>query len=471
MQVLKWQCEKLNQYDIQTPFAKALVVDGVFLFHTVPYFKGGTTMTKFPLTTADMAKSKDMPTFIKDSVDAWLGSAEYKSMEDNYKYYLGENPRLAALANKVAVDTGMSLNLKPQQNVYSDFFGRITKQHVGHLLKFPLQFRSCCAYPLGPQFDHVIFDILQDAYIQSNSWGLWNGENLVHLPARFFIPIYDADTEQLVCGIAFRRLRDDLPWQYYLYEPDGVTKYCDNGVIQQVTKKMPYSYISRQYNNETIIEPLYTPLELPIKPLYTNSERRSELTKPLRTQINAYDFLKTGYIDELLKSKFIYWLISGYGGQVDELIAIKETAQKLGIIARADNDGNIQPTIIEPPHTSHEKIMHELEKDIFRSAMAVNTDDLAGRASVSDAAILSSQAQEDLKIGIIWNKLKPFIMDIAALAGAQIEDVNYKPFKLSIGEMTDEQKVRGLQGWVDRGVPLKNALKHDPILQRAVFEP
>ena len=31
--------------------------------------------------------------------------------------------------------------------------------------------------------------------------------------------------------------------------------------------------------------------------------------------------------------------------------------------------------------------------------------------------------------------------------------------------MTDEAKSRSLQGWVDRGIPVLQAVKHDPVLQ------
>ena len=103
--------------------------------------------------------------------------------------------------------------------------------------------------------------------------------------------------------------------------------------------------------------------------------------------------MRTAYIDETLKTKFIYWLISGYGSSIEELIRIRETAQKIGIINSDNNGTEVKATTLEPPHNAHEKIMKELENSIFRDAMAVNTDDLAGRASVSDAAILSSQAQ------------------------------------------------------------------------------
>ncbi|MCL2049429.1 MAG: hypothetical protein FWG87_11970 [Defluviitaleaceae bacterium] len=94
----------------------------------------------------------------------------------------------------------------------------------------------------------------------------------------------------------------------------------------------------------------------------------------------------------------------------------------------------------------------------------MNTDSLAGRASVSQAAILSSQAQEDLKIGIIWGELEQFILAVAECAGVAVNRVGYRPFKLCVGEMTDVEKSTVLQGWVDRGVGLESVLGLDGVL-------
>ena len=314
------------------------------------------------VTVGDLRKSGSLEQFLLETVGQWRGSGELRAMQEAYRYYLGENPRLTNLANRVAVDTGVKLELKPAVAVYSDFFGRITRQHIGHLMKLPLAFEPFEALgALGRRFNFTVKSILQDAYIRGVSWGLWNGAELVHLPAEAFIPIYDDDSMKIVKGISFERLRAGDVWHYYFYEADGVTRFVEAGQgLRRVGEKSPYRYTFREYGTGTVVESLYVPPVFPIFALHTNEESRSELTLPLRTQINAYDLLRTAYIDETLKTRFIYWVIEGYGGNVDELLKIKETAQKLGIIANRD-EGALSPTTIEPPHNAHGKVMRELE--------------------------------------------------------------------------------------------------------------
>jgi hypothetical protein len=418
-----------------------------------------------------MAKSPDLPTFIKETVEQWQSSGELKVMQNAYKYYLGENPKVKALADRIATDTGFSLNLKPQQKVYSNFFGKITNQHVGHLLKYPLTFDDGVIDRLGMGFQHTVRDMEQDAYIRGVSWGLWNGEKLKHIPAESFIPIIDDETGDLSAGISFERRREDLPWNYFFYEKDGITHFREGtagngqlqrgGRLQQASDKAPYRQTGRQFPGGFVADSVYNPSVFPIKPLYTNKESRSELILPIKTQINAYDLLKTGDIDETLKSKFIYWLISGYTGNIEELLQIKETAQKLGIIAEQGDNSKIQPSTLEPPYKAHEAIMKELKDGIYADAMAFNSDDLGGRASVAVEAIRASQFNEEIKIGIMWHELEKFIRDIFLLAGVESETVRYTPFKLTTGE---DLVTRGLQGWADRSPELVfEFMKLDPL--------
>ncbi|MDR2166623.1 MAG: phage portal protein [Clostridiales bacterium] len=423
------------------------------------------------ITLQDLQKKPDLATAIKDTTEAWLASAELKAMQNAYKYYLGENPKLKALRDRIVADTGFTLNLRPEQPVYSNFFGKITNQHVGHLLKHPLTFDEGVVDKFGAGFQHTVRDMTQDAYIRGVSWGLWDGEKLTHLPAENFIPIYDEESGAIVAGISFKRLREDLPWNYYFYEREGISRFRQaagndgkvkpDGKLELISERKPYRHTSRPFLTGEVIESVENPDTFPIRPLHTNKENRSELILPIKTQINAYDLLKTGYIDETLKSKFIYWLISGYSGNIEELIKIKEIAQKLGIIAEQGGNSKIMPQTLEPPHNAHEKIMKELKESIYGDAMAFDSDNLGGRASVAVEAIRASQFNEEIKIGIMWSELEKFIRDIMTVAGIRSEVVRYTPFKLTTGE---EARSRSLQGWVDRGLPLEIAIKLDPLV-------
>lgn len=423
------------------------------------------------VTDGDIRRKPDLAAAIKDTAGAWLASPELAAMREAYKYYLGENPRIKGLAERVATDTGFSINLAPQQRVYSNFFGKITNQHVGHLLKHPLKFDAGVIGRLGAGFQHTVRDMAQDAYIRGVSWGLWNGERLTHIRAENFVPIRSEESGELAAGLGFYRLRDDMPYVYYFYEPEGVTQFrqavgadgkaLEDGGPTQVGGRMPYRYTARRWRGGEQFERLGGGSGVPpIKPLYTNKENRSELILPLKTKINAYDLLETAYVDEALKSKFIYWVISGYSGNIEELVKVKETVQKIGVM-NLEGETTVQPQTLEPPHAAHTAVMQELRDGIYADAMAFNSDDLGGRASVAVEAIRASQFNEEIKIGIMWHELEKFIRDVLALAGVESATVGYTPFMLKTGE---EALSRSLQAWVDRGLPLLEALRLDPLV-------
>ena len=378
------------------------------------------------ITIGDMQGAHSLTDFIQKTVSDWLSSDEYTNMKDAKTYYFGENPVLKRNWNRITLDTGGSLSLKPKQNIYSNFFGRLVKQLVNRLLYHGIKLDDeSSLLRLGANFQESTRQIAYDAAICKVGWGFWQNGEVVPIPAEKFVPIVDDFTGSVIAGIYFWRLDENRPLIYQLFEADGVTTWEQakrGGKLEQTTEKTPYRYKEFKWDTGDGVRCAIADArgygELPIVPMYANVERRSELTVPIKTKINAYDMLNTFYADEFLQSKFVYWMISGYSGNVDELVAIRDTIRKLGIIAaETGQDGKIAPQTLEPPYNAHKEIMQALEREIFRDAMLFNPEDIAGSANIA-TAIKAGQYPEDVKVKSFEHEVEQFVRGVMRVAGA-----------------------------------------------------
>jgi len=417
------------------------------------------------VTIGDMQSARSLPDFIQKTVNDWLGSPKYAKIKEARLYYSGENPVLKRRWNRIALDTGGVIDLRPRQNIYSNFFGRMTKQFAGRLLYHDVAFDDdATLLKMGTSFQRSIRQIARDAYICSLSWGFWQRDNIVHIPADSFIPIVDDTTAEMLAGVYFWQLDENRPWNYQLFEVDGVTTWGQakqGGKLEEKTGKTPYRYKEFKWRNgHRAITGIENYAELPIKPMYANPDKTTELSLPIKTKINAYDLLNTFYADEFLQSKFIYWLISGYSGDAEELIKIRDTARKLGIIAGGEDSSQITPQTLEPPYNAHEKIMQSLEREIFRDAMLFSPEDLAGSSSIA-TAIKAGQYPEDIKAKDFEHEIEQFVRGVMQVAGVESRAVTFTHFRL----LDEESITRRLVMLFNMGVPIEEIIKYEPLLQ------
>lgn len=410
-----------------------------------------------------MERARSLTDFVQKTVVGWQSSTEYAQMAENYKYYMGENPVLARRWNRVALDTGGVIDLKPRQKIISNMFERLVVQRENRLLYYPIAFDDEGKHAqLGEGFDDVISDILHDTLICGVSWAYWDIDRVVQFRAREFVPILDDETGKIAKGIRVSQLAPDRPMYYELFEVGGKTTWRQGKRgLELVQETTPYKYNERRWaNGVRQITDASNYGVLPIVPMYANRERRSLLTPPVKSKINAYDLLFTFYGDELLQNKFVYWMISGYGGSAEELIAIREMAQKLGIIAADGQDAKVQPSKFEPPHEAFKAIMEALEADIYRDASTFDPAKLAGSAQIA-TAIEAGQRPEDVSVKGTEREVEKCIKGIMKIAGVESK-VTFTPYRM-VDERGQTEQVVAL---VREGVLTPElAVKFVPMLQ------
>ena len=411
---------------------------------------------KFIVTLSDMAKAPSIGQFVVDTVQAWRGSKQFALIDENRKYFEGENPALKRRWNKLTTDAGTTITLKPLQVIPSDTFKRLTSQLVNRVLFYDVSFdEGFNIADLDAQLQEKLRILTESAVVDGVSWGLRSFKRVPDglipgistIPASSYVPIIDDDTEEIVKGIRFWQLRDDLPMNYQLFEVEGVSTWKqikENGKLNPVSERVPYMHSERSWRNgqrEISGEVNYG--VLPIIPLYANNAQCSELREPVKANINARDFIKTFQADEIALTKLVYWLITGYNGNAEEFLKIRDTARKAGIVnPPAAGQVGVEAKTVEIPADAFVKIMDFLDEEIHKEFEAFDINSIKGGAHIATAAKLG-QNPIKLKGKSLEHQIETFVRGHMALAGVESQVVSFTQY-----EITDDAAItQGLVSW------------------------
>lgn len=235
--------------------------------------------------------------------------------------------------------------------------------------------------------DRVPFDNqLQEAGLKalwgSVSFGFWNLDHLTVFDVLEFAPLYDEETGALRAGVRFWQINKSKPMRATLYEEDGYTEYIwreATGEILQPKRAYKINVIVSEADGEEIVDGENYP-SFPIVPLWANEEHQSELIG-LREQIDCYDLIKSGFANTVDESSLIYWTIKNAGGMDDlDLAKFIERIKTVHAAALTDEGAEAQSHTLEAPYQSREALLDRLDKDLYRDAMALDTNTIAGGA-------------------------------------------------------------------------------------------
>lgn len=238
--------------------------------------------------------------------------------------------------------------------------------------------------------DRVPFDNqLQEAGLKalwgSVSFGFWNLDHLTVFDVLEFAPLYDEETGALRAGVRFWQINKSKPMRATLYEEDGYTEYIwreATGEILQPKRAYKINVIVSEADGEEIVDGENYP-SFPIVPLWANEEHQSELVG-LREQIDCYDLIKSGFANTVDESSLIYWTIKNAGGMDDlDLAKFIERIKTVHAAALTDEGAEAQSHTLEAPYESREALLDRLDKDLYRDAMALDTNAIAGGAATA----------------------------------------------------------------------------------------
>lgn len=334
---------------------------------------------------------RDRIDFVRSVISDHTGSDLYKTamLADEYDRRLNRTIRqyqklLYTLEGR-AVPDNFSANYK----IPSNFFNRFIVQENQTLLANGVTFKNEeTKKKLGEDFDSKVAMVGKYALCGGLCFAFFNFDHIEIFPVYSstlpsFAPMPDEENGDYCAGVRFWQLAPDKPLRATLYETDGITDYIwrkgKDGEI--LSEKHPYitrttgdrkdeadgtlEYIGENY-------PAF-----PIVPMWGNFHRQSEIVG-MREGIDCYDLIKSGFADTVDEASYMYWTLQNAGGMDDMDLAKFVQHMKVVKAAVVSDDGaTAESHTVDAPYQSREALLSRMEKDLYRDAMAVNTDEIA----------------------------------------------------------------------------------------------
>ena len=151
--------------------------------------------------------------------------------------------------------------------------------------------------------------------------------------------------------------------------------------------------------------------KVPFIPLYNNDEEDYDL-RPVKRYIDAYDLVKSDFINNLEEFQDVYWILKGYNGQNLTEFLRKVKAFK-GFKTSADGDARAET--VDIPHEAKKEALQGLKEDIFTFGQGVDPTQV-GDGNVTNVVIESRYAMLDLKCDMFEDEVEGFIRGVLNFA-------------------------------------------------------
>jgi len=409
-----------------------------------------------------------------------IRAVEYEELKS---YYLGDDPKLRNMLKRLKHLNieGISVDLEPQLKITNNFGKKIVSAIAGRLWTSPVRVwrtdknrqnsEMLESNPMEKQEGRTLVKIdkvlgrgfLKTAKKIQKLAGVYgvchaffdNGNVLIFEP-NGYVPLVCEDDGLEKAGIRFWRTSKEKPWNVQLFEADGFTWWKKENHADTLTiyrEKRAYKHVvTKRAAGEvySTVENVNYPC-FPIIPLYANDERQSEFNQAVLSKIQAANIKETLYMDETFRNPFIAWYLQGYGGDVRDLVKLKQMFQSFSFIADSGepDEGKITPMPINVPFEEHEATMRRLEDGIYRDSQLVNTRLMAG-GSLTNVVIKAHMKEENSKMSDVEANAKEWLRQLLFVAG---EDVSVNDIHFVHSTIVNESEIHSdIARLVDSGV-------------------
>ena len=422
--------------------------------------------------------------FVQKAINQHINSDDYKKAVEAYEYYRQRNTAIMQYQKILYTVTG-----KPIEDVFSanhkttsNFFYKIITQMIQYSLGNGLIFENeNVKEKFTGDIDLKIKKIFRYAAIEKIAFGFYNNGNLECFRVTEFVPLWDEEDGSLKAGIRFWQIDSSKPLRATLFELDGYTEYIREKsqpmrILKDKQKYIKYKQTSEIYGTEIFEGENYP--TFPIIPAYCNDKKQSML-EGIKEQIDAYDFIKSGFANDLDDATQIYWLLQNTGGMDDVDLAKFMQRLKTTKIANIDADegGALTPYTVQVPYQSREVYLERLEKDIYNDAMALNVSGIQA-GNITATQIKAAYEDINLRADAFEEQVLEFMQAVFELAGVENEKITFNRSKvvntteeiqtiLSTGELLPMEykvkKIMALLGDIDHTEDVLNMLKAESL--------
>lgn len=375
--------------------------------------------------------------FIQKAINQHTNSDDYKKAVEAYEYYRQRNTAIMQYQKILYTVTG-----KPIEDVFSanhkttsNFFYKIITQMIQYSLGNGLIFENeNVKGKFTGDIDLKIKKIFRYAAIEKIAFGFYNNGNLECFKVTEFVPLWDEEDGSLKAGIRFWQIDSSKPLRATLFELDGYTEYIREKsqpmrILKDKQKYIKYKQTSEIYGTEIFEGENYP--TFPIIPAYCSDKKQSML-EGIKEQIDAYDFIKSGFANDLDDATQIYWLLQNTGGMDDVDLAKFMQRLKTTKIANIDADegGALTPYTVQVPYQSREVYLERLEKDIYDDAMALNVSGIQA-GNITATQIKAAYEDINLRADAFEEQVLEFMQAVFELAGVENEKITFNRSKVA----------------------------------------
>lgn len=343
--------------------------------------------------------------FIKAAINEYRASPEYKIAIDADEYEAERNITIMEFMRLIFNNSGQQVVdfTAANNRVASNFLHRLVTQRVAYSLGNGISFANAekvykdgkwtvqdkTKETLGKDFDTVLYDAGIYARLHRVSYLFWNLDHADIFKATEFCPLFDEYDGSLRAGIRFWSLDwNNRPATVVVYEQDGYTKYRSRkdtkGVADLVEYEPKRAYKQKIAHNEVdpdevVGESNY--IYLPIVPFWGSKHRQSDLVG-MRSKIDSFDLVKSGFCNDLQDCAQVYWIIGNAMGMTDADLAKFRDKIKTEHIAVLDTDNaNITPYTQEIPTNARQTLLDSLRSQIYEDYGGLDVHTVAAGAT------------------------------------------------------------------------------------------
>lgn len=372
---------------------------------------------------------KNRKDFVRSLIDEHKGSADYRIAKDAYEYYRHKNVTINKYQKLLYEATGRAVpdNFSADFKMACRHFHRFITQEVSYLLGNGVSWNNKeTSDKLGTRrlsFDRQLINAAKKALWGKVAFGFYDKDHVEVFSYLEFAPLYDEMNGSLMAGVRFWQIDANKPLRATLYEVDGFTKYVYNNEGTTALDEPKRFYIQKAVGTEADGMELYDERNyptFPIIPLWANSEHQSELIG-LREQIDCYDLIKSGFANTVDEASMFYWTIQNAGGMDD--VDLNNFVQHMRTVHAAvvdQNGATAESHTLEAPYESREALLERLDKDLYKDAMALDTERISGGA-VTATQIRAAYENLNAKCDDFEYQVLDFVEGIMAVAGVDDE--------------------------------------------------
>lgn len=392
--------------------------------------------------------------FVRTLINQHKASEQYKMAKVGCEYNAKRNTSIMNYQKTLRRLDGREIPdlYSPNHKTTRNFFSYFTTQQNQYLLGNGVTWNEeSTAKALGDDFDTQLQIAGKKALVQGESFGFFNLDHIDVFGLMEFAPLYDEENGALRAGARFWQIDPTKPLRATFYEEDGYTNYIWNEKEQKdgeelgriLKDKTPYILKLRttEADGTEIYDGENYP-SFPIVPLWANEEKQSELVG-IQEQIDAYDLIKNGFLNDLDTAQ-IYWLLKGAGGMDDtDLVKFIERLH-MNKVASVDDDQSAEAVTVQIPYDAREKLLDRIERDLYKDYMALNVEDIRGGA-VTATQIEAAYEPMNAKADQYEYQVIKFVKGILKVAGID-DDPSFTRSKLvnvneSVGTVLEASQV------------------------------